>query len=52
LISKFRDWFACLGRSKKYGNKGAKAKAIEHCQKMMRDLPHYREALQLDGPQA
>jgi len=29
----------------------AKAKAIEHRQKMMRELPHYREALQLDEAQ-
>jgi len=35
--------------SKKYGNKGAKAKAIEHRQRMIRSLPHYREALRLDA---
>jgi len=34
--------------SKKYGNDIAKAKAIEHCQKMIWSLPHYREALCLD----
>jgi len=38
-------WFS----SKKYGNKGAKAKAIKHCQRMICSLPHYREALQLDA---
>jgi len=25
------------------------AKAIEHCSQMIRELPHYREALQLDA---
>jgi len=35
--------------SKKYTNDIAKAKAIKHCQKMMRELPYYREALQLDA---
>jgi len=34
--------------SKKYGNDVAKAKAIEHRQKMICSLPHYREALCLD----
>jgi len=34
---------------KKHGNEGAKAMAIEHCQRMIRSLPHYREALQLDA---
>jgi len=38
--------------SKKYGNDVAKAKAIEYRQKMMRELPHYREALQLDDAEA
>jgi len=38
-------WFS----SKKYGNDVAKAKAIEHRQRMIRSLPHYREALQLDA---
>jgi len=37
---------------KKYGNKGAKAKAIKHCSRMIRSLPHYREALQLDDAEA
>jgi len=37
---------------KKYTNDIAKAKAIKHRQKMIRSLQHYREALQLDGPQA
>jgi len=32
----------------KYTNDVAKAKAIEHRQKMICSLPHYREALQLD----
>jgi len=37
--------------SKKYGNDvaKAKAKAIEYRQRMMRELPHYREALCLDA---
>jgi len=35
--------------SNKYTNNIAKAKAIEHHQKMMRELPHYREALQLEA---
>jgi len=34
--------------SKKYTNDVTKAKAIEHRQRMIRSLPHYREALQLD----
>jgi len=38
--------------SKKHGNEGAKAMAIEHCQRMIRELPHYREALQLDDARA
>jgi hypothetical protein len=38
--------------SKKYGNDIARTRAIEHCQRMIQSLPHYREALQLDGPQA
>jgi len=38
--------------SKKYGNKGAKAKAIEHRSQMIWSLPHYREALQLDDAEA
>jgi len=38
--------------SKKYGNDIAKAKAIEHRSQMIRSLPHYVNALQLDGPQA
>jgi len=33
----------------KYGNMIAKTKAIEHHQKMIWSLPHYREALQLDA---
>jgi len=37
--------------SNKYTNDVAKAKAIEHRQRMMRELPHYREALQLDEAQ-
>jgi len=37
--------------SKKYSNDVAKAMAIEYCQRMIRLLPHYVEALQLDGPQ-
>jgi len=43
----WNKWFAL----KKYGNDVAKAMAIEHCQKMIRSLPHYREALQLDEAQ-
>jgi len=35
--------------SKKYTNDIAKAKAIEHRQKMIRELPHYVEALHLDA---
>jgi len=35
--------------SKKYGNDIARTRAIEYRQKMMRELPHYREALQLDA---
>jgi len=35
--------------SKKYTNDIAKAKAIEHRQKMIWSLPHYREALQLNA---
>jgi len=38
--------------SKKYGNDIAKAKAIEHRQRMIRELPHYREALCLDDAKA
>jgi len=38
-------WFA----SKKYGNDIAKAMAIEYHSRMIRELPHYREALQLDA---
>jgi len=38
--------------SKKYCNDVAKAMAIENRLRMIRSLPHYREALQLDGPQA
>jgi len=41
-------WFA----SKKYTNDIAKAMAIEHWAWMIWSLPHYVEALQLDGPQA
>jgi len=37
--------------SKKHSNDIAKAMAIEHRQKMIRSLPHYREALQLDEAQ-
>jgi len=36
----------------KYSNDVAKAKAIEYRQRMMRELPHYREALQLDDAEA
>jgi len=43
--TKCKKWFS----SKKYTNEGAKAKAIEHRQRMMRELPHYREALCLDA---
>jgi len=35
--------------SKKYGNAEAKVLAIEHCQRMIWSLPHYREALCLDS---
>jgi len=35
--------------SKKYSNDVAKAMAIEYCQRMIRSLPHYVEALQLDA---
>jgi len=38
--------------SKKYGNDVAKAKAIEHRQRMIQSLPHYREALCLDDAEA
>jgi len=38
--------------SKKYGNAIAKAKAIEHRQRMIQSLPHYIEALQLDDAEA
>jgi len=38
--------------SKKYGNDIARTRAIEHRQRMMRELPHYREALQLDDAEA
>jgi len=38
--------------SKKYGNDVAKAKAIEHRQRMIWSLPHYREALCLDDAEA
>jgi hypothetical protein len=38
--------------SKKYGNDVTKAKAIEHCQRMIQSLPHYREALCLDDAKA
>jgi len=41
-------WFS----SKKYGNDVAKAKAIEHRQKIIQSLPHYREALCLDDAEA
>jgi len=41
-------WFS----SKKYGNDIAKAKAIEYRQKIIRSLPHYREALCLDDAEA
>jgi len=41
-------WFS----SKKYGNDVAKAKAIEHRQRMICSLPHYREALCLDDAEA
>jgi len=34
--------------SKKYGDAEAWAMAIEHCQMMIRSLPHYVEALPLD----
>jgi len=37
---------------KKYGNAEAKAMAIEHWAWMIWSFPHYREALQLDGPQS
>jgi len=33
----------------KYGNAEAKAKAIEHHSWIIRELPHYREALQFDA---
>jgi len=35
--------------SKKYTNDIAKAMAIDHRSWMIRELPHYREALQLDA---
>jgi len=35
--------------SKKYGNDNAKVLAIKHRSQMIRSLPHYREALQLDA---
>jgi len=35
--------------TKKYGDTEAKAMAIEHWAQMIRELPHYREALQLDA---
>jgi len=38
--------------SKKYGNDIARTMAIEHRQRMIQSLPHYVNALQLDGPQA
>jgi len=38
--------------AKKYGINNAKALAIEYRARMMRELPHYVNALQLDGPQA
>jgi len=38
-------WFS----SKEYRNEGARTMAIEHCQKMIWSMPHYREALQLDA---
>jgi len=42
-----RKWYS----SNKYGNAIAKAMAIEHCQRMIRSLPHFREALRLDEAQ-
>jgi len=42
------QWSKHFGLNK-YGNAITKAKAIEHCQKMIWSLPHYREALQLDA---
>jgi len=38
--------------SKKYGNDIARTMAIEHRQRMIRSLPHYREALCLDDAEA
>jgi len=46
--NQFFKWF----NSKKYGNDIAKAKAIEHRQRMMKELPHYREALCFDDAEA
>jgi len=43
------NWCHKCFSSKKYGNNIARTRAIEHRQKMMRELPHYREALQLDA---
>jgi len=41
-------WFS----SKKYGNDIARTRAIEHRQRMIQSLPHYREALCLDDAEA
>jgi len=38
--------------SKKYGNDIARTRAIKHRQRMIRSLPHYREALCLDDAEA
>jgi len=48
---KWRDGgHCCRYSSKKYAD--ARTRAIEHRQKMMRELPRYNEALCLDDPQA
>jgi len=55
-VAKWRDadgnqCYKCFS-SKKYTNDVAKAKAIEYRQRMIRELPHYREALCLDDAEA
>jgi len=38
--------------AKKYSTDNAKVLAIEYRARMIRELPHYANALRLDGPQA
>jgi len=38
--------------AKKYGNDNAKILAIKYRARMVRELPHYANALRLDDPQA